>query len=58
MLHLTETVAPLNYYKVHSASFSIPDNLFVNLDGDQVDVYSMEFEVLPNYLHVFTPEEE
>ncbi|MFU0791209.1 diacylglycerol/lipid kinase family protein [Virgibacillus proomii] len=58
MLHLTETVAPLDYYKVHSASFSIPDNLFVNLDGDQVDVYSTEFEVLPNYLHVFIPDKE
>lgn len=54
-LHLTETVAPIEYSKIQSGFFTIPKTLFVNLDGDQVKVNSMEFKVLPNHLHVFTP---
>ncbi|MUK86919.1 YegS/Rv2252/BmrU family lipid kinase [Ornithinibacillus sp. L9] len=55
MLHLTETVAPLNYYKIKSGSFSTSENVIVNLDGDQVDVDNMEFVVLPHHIQVFVP---
>ncbi|WP_249870023.1 diacylglycerol/lipid kinase family protein [Oceanobacillus saliphilus] len=55
MLHLTETIASIEYLQIDSGSFIVPESLYINLDGEQVEVTSTEFKVLPHHLAVFAP---
>ncbi|WP_327607504.1 YegS/Rv2252/BmrU family lipid kinase [Virgibacillus tibetensis] len=55
ILHITDNVSTINYTQINSGSFKIPESLMVNLDGDQSQVNSMEFKVLPHHLRVFIP---
>lgn len=54
ILNITENVSIIHCSKINSGSLIIPEPFLVNLDGERVEVKSMEFKVLPRHLHVFT----
>ncbi|WP_096189408.1 diacylglycerol/lipid kinase family protein [Evansella halocellulosilytica] len=54
MLHLPLKQTVIQHLKVESASFTIPQHININLDGDKSSIKQYDFQVLPQFINVFT----
>ncbi|MBB6449106.1 diacylglycerol kinase (ATP) [Geomicrobium halophilum] len=48
----------IKHQKISSSEVHLPENMFVNMDGERKTVLERKFQVLPNHLKVFTVEAE
>ncbi|MET3697832.1 diacylglycerol kinase (ATP) [Bacillus oleivorans] len=54
MLNIAENPSIIRHTKIKTGSFSIPDSVALNLDGEQAFVKGLKFSVLPQHLDVFS----
>lgn len=54
-LNMTDNPSIIQHTKINSGFFTIPECIAINLDGEKTHVKSLDFQVLPKHLHVFSP---
>ncbi|MDQ0217849.1 YegS/Rv2252/BmrU family lipid kinase [Peribacillus cavernae] len=52
--NLTKNSSIINHTKIKSGCFILPETIALNLDGEKAQVKSLQFEVLPQHLQVFS----
>jgi diacylglycerol kinase (ATP) len=53
-LNMTVNSSIIQHTKIKSGSFTIPESVSLNLDGEKAYVEDQNFKVLPEHLHVFS----
>jgi diacylglycerol kinase (ATP) len=58
MLKLGDPFSLIKHQKISASEIHLPNDMCFNLDGEQQNVTEMLFEVLPDHLQVFTPNQK
>ncbi|PAE33323.1 diacylglycerol/lipid kinase family protein [Bacillus sp. 7884-1] len=54
ILNIADNQSIIQHTRIKSGSFTIPESIALNLDGEKAYVESLDFKVIPQHLHVFS----